>query len=336
MPNIKLGNTIIVDGVMLAPMAGATDHAMRTVCREHGLSFATTEMVSAKAMMFRDKKTARLARISDDDCDLSVQIFGSEPDTMAAAARELATASYPRCETKNIPKAIDINMGCPVAKIVKNGEGSALMKTPDLAEAIVTACVRALEGTGVPLTVKLRAGWETAPTGKNAAELARRLEAAGAALICIHGRTREQFYAPSVDLDIIRDVKRAVSVPVIGNGDINSAADAVRMMEYTGCDGVAVGRGALGNPFIFDEIHSALSCKPYTPPTTRERLDVAVRHTSLLIADKGEEIGVLESRKHFAWYMRGMRGATACRDRIMRSNSHAEMVEILYTLLDEQ
>lgn len=336
MPDIKLGCAIIKDGVMLAPMAGASDHAMRTVCREHGLSYAVTEMVSAKAMMYRDRKTSKLAAIADDDRELAVQIFGSDPDTMASAARELATASYPGCETKNRPLAIDINMGCPVAKIVKNGEGSALMKTPELAERIVYVCARALEGTGVPLTVKIRAGWETAKTGKNAAELAKRLEAAGAELICIHGRTREQFYAPTVDLDIIRDVKRAVAVPVIGNGDINSAADAIKMMEYTGCDGVAVGRGALGNPFIFDEIHSALSGGTYTPPTVKERLDCAVRHTQLLLADKGELIGTLESRKHFAWYIRGMRGATACRDRIMRSESHAEMVEIIYTLIGEE
>ncbi len=333
MPDIKIGKTVIKDGILLAPMAGATDHAMRVMCRRHGLGFAVTEMVSAKAMMFRDRKTAVLARILDDDTPLAVQIFGSDPSIMAGAARELALSSYPGCETENRPAAIDINMGCPVAKIVKNGEGSALMRSPELAEEIVRECARALEGTGVPLTVKMRAGWETAPTGKNAPELAKRLEAAGAELICIHGRTREQFYAPSADYSIIRDVKNAVSVPVIGNGDVISAADAKRMVEETGCDGVAVGRGALGNPFIFDEIACALDGREYSPPTVKERLDAAVVHTEMLICDKGERIGVLESRKHFAWYIRGLKGATQIRDRIMRTETHAEMVGILYELL---
>ncbi len=333
MADILIGNTLIKNGIMLAPMAGATDHAMRVMCRRYGLGYAVTEMVSAKAMMYRDRKTAILARIPDGDTPLAVQIFGSEPELMASAARELATASYPDCETDNRPAAIDINMGCPVAKIVKNGEGSALMKTPELAEAIVSACARALEGTGVPLTVKMRAGWDTAPTGKNAPELAKRLEAAGAELICIHGRTREQFYAPSADYGIIREVKRAVSVPVIGNGDVTSADDAKRMLEETGCDGVAVGRGALGNPFIFGEIACAIEGKEYIPPSVAERLAAAVEHTEMLIQNKGERIGVLESRKHFAWYIHGLKGAGAVRDRIMRSESHAEMVTILYELL---
>lgn len=333
MADVIIGNDVIKNGIMLAPMAGATDHAMRTVCRRHGLGFAVTEMVSAKAMMFRDKKTAVLARLEDDDTPIAIQIFGSDPNVMASAARELALSSYPGCETGNRPTAIDINMGCPVAKIVKNGEGSALMKDPALAERIVAACAAALDGTGVPVTVKMRAGWESAPTGKNAPELAKRLEAAGAAMICIHGRTREQFYAPSADYDIIKAVKEAVSVPVIGNGDVVTAADALRMVEYTGCDGVAVGRGALGNPFIFDEIACALSGEAYTPPTVKERLDTAVEHTRLLIQNKGERVGTLESRKHFAWYIRGLKGATQLRDRIMRAETHAEMTELLYELL---
>ena len=335
MTDVVIGNTVIKNGIMLAPMAGATDHAMRVMCRKYGADFAVTEMVSAKAMMFRDKKTVRLAGIRDGDTPLAVQIFGSDPKIMAASARELATASYPECMTENLPAAIDINMGCPVQKIVRNGEGSALMKTPELAAEIVRECAMALEGTGIPLTVKIRAGWETAPTGKNAPELAKMLEDAGADLICVHGRTREQFYAPSVDLDIIRDVKKAVSIPVIGNGDVITAADALRMMEYTGCDGVAIGRGALGNPFIFGEINAALAGTPYTPPTVKERLDAAVEHTEMLIRDKGDRIGPLEARKHFAWYIHGLRGATVIRDRIMRTPEYEEMKEILYEILEE-
>lgn len=335
MADIVIGGTVIKNGIMLAPMAGATDHAMRVMCRKYGADFAVTEMVSAKAMMFRDKKTVKLARIDSEDTPLAVQIFGSDPDIMAASARELATASYPGCETSELPAAIDINMGCPVQKIVKNGEGSALMKSPELASKIVRACVKALEGTGIPLTVKIRAGWESAPTGKNAAELAKMLEDAGAALICIHGRTREQFYAPSVDLDIIRSVKKAVSIPVIGNGDINSADDAERMMSYTGCDGVAIGRGALGNPFIFGELKAKFCGEEFTPPTVKERLDAAVEHTEILVGDKGDRIGPLEARKHFAWYIHGLKGATKIRDKIMRTPNYEEMKEIIYELLKE-
>ena len=224
MADIRLGNIIIPDGVMLAPMAGAADYAMRTICRDFGAPYAVTEMISAKAMTYKDKKTAVLAAIREGDTPLAVQLFGSEPDTLVAAARMVADCSYAGCETAIKPAAVDINMGCPATKIVRNGEGSALMKSPALAERIISSCASALQNTGIPLTVKLRAGWEC---NKNAVELARIAEASGAAMLCVHGRTREQQYAPPVDLDIIREVCRAVKIPVIGNGDIKCAADAL-------------------------------------------------------------------------------------------------------------
>ncbi len=315
MKDIRLGKAVIPNGVMLAPMAGASDYAMRTVCRAHGAGYAVTEMVSAKAMMYGDRKTAALAAVRDGDGPLAVQIFGHDPETMARAAGELAASA-------NAPAAIDINMGCPAPKIVKNGDGAALMKDTALIGRIVSACVRAAEPCGVPVTVKLRAGWNEC---RNAPEAARAAEAAGAALIVIHGRTREQMYAPPVDLAVIADVKRAVGVPVVGNGDIVSAADAARMIDATGCDGVAIGRGALGNPWIFEEIGAFARNEEYTMPTVRERCLTAISHARLLVADKGERVGVFEARKHFAWYIHGIEGAPACRDRIMRSATLADM-----------
>ncbi len=329
MEDIRLGGTIIPRGVMLAPMAGASDLAMRTVCREHGAGFAVTEMISAKAMAHGDRKTARLAAVTRADTPISVQLFGHDPDEMARAAYMVATLSYAHCTSDTVPAAIDINMGCPAPKIVKNGDGSALMKDPRLAGRIVAACVRALDGTGIPVTVKLRAGWNGSI---NAPLIAKIAEDAGAALVVVHGRTREQMYAPPVDHGVIARVKRAVKIPVIGNGDIYSAADAERMREATGCDGVAIGRGALGNPWIFEELAALSEGAPFTPPTVKERCLCAVRHASLIVADKGEAVGVPESRKHMAWYIRGIEGAPACRDAIMRSRTLAEMTELVLAL----
>ncbi len=331
MRDIRLGCAVITRGVMLAPMAGASDRAMRTVCRSHGAGYAVTEMISAKAMAHGDRKTARLADIRRGDTPISLQLFGHDPDEMARAAYEAASLSYAHCTSAAAPAAIDINMGCPAPKIVKNGDGSALMKDPELAARIVSACVRALEGTGIPVTVKLRAGWQG---NVNAPLVARMAEDAGAALVVVHGRTREQMYSPPVDLSVIADVKRAVSIPVIGNGDIYSAVDAVRMTEATGCDGIAVGRGALGNPWIFDELSAAAEGGTFVPPTPRERCREAVRHAALIVADKGEAVGVCEARKHMAWYTRGIEGAPACRDKIMRARTLSEMAELVTALGD--
>ena len=320
---IPLGGRVIKNGVMLAPMAGATDHAMRVICRGHGMEYSVSEMVSAKAMSHDDKKTRRLYEIRDDDGMMGVQIFGSDPETMARAARTLAEG------TPNRPAAIDINMGCPVPKIVKNGDGSALMRSPKLAADIVRACAHALEGTGIPVTVKIRAGWEG---NKNAVEVAKRVEDAGVSMITVHGRTREQMYSPPVDLEIIADVKDAVSAPVVGNGDVRSWRDAVEMLDKTGVDGIAIGRGALGNPWIFEEINAHMNGVDWTPPTPAERIAEAIKHAELLVADKGGRIGLFESRKHLAWYIHGMRGAPEARDRIMRAETLDEMRDILLSM----
>ena len=332
MTDIILGKTLIPLGTILAPMAGAADLAMRTVCRDHGAGYAVTEMVSAKAMSYGDRKTAHLAAVRDGDTPLAVQIFGHDPETMASASYRIATASYAHCESSNLPAAIDINMGCPAPKIVKNGDGSALMRSPELAGSIVAACVRALEGTGIPVTVKIRAGWGD---NVNAVEIAKIAEDAGASLIVVHGRTREQMYSPPVNLSVIADVKRAVTIPVIGNGDIYTAGDAHRMMTETGCDGVAVGRGALGNPWIFEELAAMASGEAFTPPTPRERVDEAIRHAELLLADKGERIGTFEARKHIAWYIRGISGSPACRDRVMRAATFDEMKSAILELAEQ-
>lgn len=309
-------------GLILAPMAGVTDHSMRILCHRMGTELSVTEMISAKAMHFGDEKTLELAKSDASTSPCAVQIFGHEPDIMAEAAKML--------EESFKPAIIDINMGCPVKKIVSNGEGSALMKEPSLAQAIVSAVANAVE---TPVTVKIRAGWDE--NSKNAVEFAKGLEASGASMIAVHGRTRSQMYNPGIDIDIIKSVKNAVSVPVVGNGDIYSAQDALRMYEYTGCDGIMIARGAYGNPWIFREITSALEGKEYTPPTVTERISLAKEHVSLLISDKGEYTGIREARKHLAWYIKGLRGAAPARVEINAAESVEAVTEILERLEKE-
>ena len=251
--SIKIGSFNLKNVIMLAPMAGFTDFSFRKICREHGAEYTVSEMVSAKALCYEQTakkgecKTAPLAAVKREEEPMAIQLFGSEPQFVAEAARMIEEREYRGCVSDISPTAIDINMGCPMHKIVGNGEGSALMKNPRLASEIVSATVKALKNT--PVTVKIRAGWDE--SSKNAPEMARMLEDAGASLICVHARTKEDMYSPGIDMSIIEKVKRAVSIPVIGNGDICSAPDAVNMMRATGCDGVMVGRGALGNPWIF-------------------------------------------------------------------------------------
>ena len=332
MKNLKIGSVTLAHGLMLAPMAGVTDTSFRLLCHRAGAEYTVTEMVSAKALCFEQRqragkplRTAPIAALTRDEGPCAVQLFGNEPDMMAEAARLLATGEY-RGVGEVLPVAIDINMGCPVAKVVDNGEGSALMKNPTLAAEIVRAVKRAVD---IPVTVKIRAGFTEAT--KNAPEFAARMEDAGADLICVHGRTRQQFYAPSSDNGIIAAVKRAVSVPVVGNGDLFSADDVVRMYEQTGCDGVSIARGAQGNPFIFSEIVARLEGREYTPPTPAERLDVALAHAADLAARKGEYVGLAEARKHMLWYCKGLRGATAARVAL----THADTLEAIRAVFDE-
>ncbi len=317
---VKFGNISLTHGLMLAPMAGVTDLSFRQLCRRYGAEYAVTEMVSAKATVYEDKKTAVLAETDRDDGPVSIQIFGSDPEIMAKAAAML-------CGAQPSNAAIDINMGCPVNKIVSNGEGSALMKDPKRCGEIVAAVKKAVR---VPVTVKMRIGWDG--QSLNAVEVARRVEDVGADAICVHGRTRVQMYQPPVDLSEIAKVKKAVSIPVIGNGGINTAEDARRMLDETGCDGLMIARGACGNPFLFAELRAMLEGKSYTPPTVEERLNVAVEHFDAMLSDKGH-MGMLEARKHLGWYLHGIPGAAAARDRINRSEDVDEIRALILSLI---
>lgn len=334
---LKIGNTTLKHGIMLAPMAGATDYAFRKVCKDFGAEYLVSEMVCAKALCYEQKikksitvspsKTAPLAAIREGELPMAVQIFGSEPEFMAEAARMIAENSYRGTTSIHTPTAIDINMGCPVAKVVSNGEGSALLKNPKLAAEIVRAVRGAVD---IPVTVKIRIGWDK--NSINAVEMAKYLEDAGASLICVHGRTREQQYAPSADWSHIANVKRAVSVPVIGNGDIFEPRDASKMLRETGCDGVMIGRGALGNPWIFENTINLFEGREERKIPQNEVIDVALSHLKLMIETKGERAGIAESRKHLGWYMKGIRGAAELRNRINCAESLPEIEEILLSL----
>ena len=334
---LKIGNIELKHGIMLAPMAGATDHAFRTVCKSFGAEYLVSEMVCAKALCYEQKikksitaspsKTAPLAAIREGELPMAVQIFGSEPSFMAEAAKMIAENSYRGTTSIFTPTAIDINMGCPVPKVVSNGEGSALLKNPDLAVEIVAAVVKAVD---IPVTVKIRIGWDK--NSINAVEMAKRLEAAGAALICVHGRTREQQYAPYADWTQIAAVKKAVNIPVIGNGDIFTPDYALKMINETECDGIMIGRGALGNPWIFENTVGLFEGRPIREISQNEVIDVALSHLKLMIEDKGERAGVAESRKHLGWYMKGLRGAAELRNRINTAATLEELTELLLTL----
>lgn len=332
MSQVTFGNITLPHGLALAPLAGVSDRAFRRVCRACGADFTVSEMVSAKALCYEQRKkdpktrsvSGQLASVMADELPMAVQIFGSEPDFMAEAARMIESNDYIGCVSQVPPSTIDINMGCPVRKVTGNGEGSALLKKPRLVGEIVTAVVKAVS---IPVTVKIRAGWDS--NSINAPEVAKIVEDAGASMITVHARTREQMYEPGVDRSIITAIKRAVSIPVLGNGDIYAAADALSMMAETGCDGVMIARGAMGNPWVFSEICAALDGRDYTPPPMAERFEVALAQVREMIGEKGERIGVAEAKKHLAWYCHGMEGAAAARGRLMQADSYDELAVIL-------
>ena len=298
---LRIGNVELDNNLILAPMAGVTDMSFRQLCREQGCGLLVTEMVSAKAILYKNRNTKELMAIGEGERPVSLQLFGSDPEIVSDIAHQVEDGPY---------DIIDLNMGCPVPKIVGNGEGSALMKNPKLVEELLSALVRKVHK---PVTVKFRKGFDDDHV--NAVEIAKIAESCGVAAVAVHGRTREQYYSGKADWDIIRQVKEAVKVPVIGNGDVKCVQDAVRMMNETGCDMVMIGRGALGNPWIFREINGYFSSglRIMPPPTLAERIVVIKKHMDALCAAKGEGRGMREARKHVAWYMHGLRGAAEFR-----------------------
>ena len=291
---VEIGNVKINGISVLAPMAGVTDIGFRTVCRECGAAYTYTEMVSAKALVYQDKKTVTLLELGQDEHPAAAQIFGSEPEVMAKAAVKAAELSK--------ADIIDINMGCPMGKVVKNGDGSALMKDIELSARIISSVSSAVN---VPVTVKIRKGWDKGNV--NAVEFARMAEESGAKAIAVHGRTRAQLYSGNADWNIIAAVKKAVSIPVIANGDVFSAHDAMRMLKWTGADLVMVGRGCMGNPWLFRDIEALAAGKELPPePSVEEKCDMAVRQFEIAARHKREKSVCLEARKHYAWYLSGV------------------------------
>ena len=312
---LRIGNTVLENNVILAPMAGVTDLPFRVLCRDQGAGCVVTEMVSAKAVLYNNRNTRELLQIDPDERPAAVQLFGSEPDIMAEIAARLEEGPY---------DYIDVNMGCPVPKIVNNGEGSALMKNPERAKEVLTAMVKAVKK---PVTVKFRKGFNDLSV--NAVEFAKMAESCGVA-VAVHGRTREQYYSGKADWDIIRQVKEAVRIPVIGNGDIFTPEDAGRMLKETGCDGIMVARGAKGNPWLFGRINHYLDTGEVLPgPSMAEIKAMILRHGRMLVRFKGEGVAMREMRGHMAWYTKGMPHSATLRNEINQVETLEGFVELL-------
>ena len=313
---MKIGDLELKNNVFLAPMAGVTDLPFRLLCKEQGCGLVYTEMVSAKAISYKNKKTQGLMQSHENERPAAVQLFGSDPEILAETAKTVAELPI---------DIIDVNMGCPAPKIVKNGEGSALMRSPGLVGDIVKAIV---EAQPKPLTVKIRAGFDS--DSINAVEIAEIAEENGAAAVAVHGRTREQFYSGNADYNVIKAVKNAVDIPVIGNGDVFDPVSAKKLLDYTGCDAIMVARGAQGNPWIFKRILHYLETGELLPePTPAKKGATALRHGKMLIEYKGEYIGVREMRKHVTWYSKGLKGDAKIRDMVNRAESFGDLENII-------
>lgn len=313
---MKFRDFEVENEVFLAPMAGVTDLPFRLICKELGCGLLYTEMINAKALCYDDKNTKKMLNILDEEHPVAVQIFGSEPEFMGKATQILN--DYPN-------EILDINMGCPAPKVVKNGDGSALMRNPKLAGQVLDQVVK---NSKKPVTLKIRKGWDD--NSVNALEIAKIAENCGICAITIHGRTREQYYSGQADWDIIGEVKSQISIPVIGNGDVTSVEDAIRIKDHTGCDAIMIGRGAQGNPWIFKRIdHYMKTGQLLDPPSKDEKIDIAIKHMDLAIKEHGEYVAVREMRKHIGWYLKGMKHSARFRDQINHMVTAKEVIDTL-------
>ena len=320
---MQIGDLVLENNIFLAPMAGVTDKTFRIICRKMGAGLVFSEMVSSKGLYYADRKTDELTSIDSKERPIALQIFGSDSNIMAGVVEKYIN---PRDDID----ILDINMGCPAPKIVKNGDGSALLKNPPLIREILREVIKVSKK---PVTLKIRMGWDS--NSINGLEIAKIAEEEGVSALTIHGRTRDMFYSGKADWDFIKMIKETIGIPVIGNGDIFEPIDAIRMIEYTNCDAVAIGRGAMGNPWIFKRIKLLMEGKKDIKPTYEEKINMAIKHLNMICDIKGEKVGVREMRKHIAWYLKGMRNSNTVKNQINTINTKDSIEKVLFNYLSD-